>query len=51
VVYPENTASLAVARRLGMQHLGRTRRYYDIEAELFRLPAACLPPSGGTPPA
>jgi hypothetical protein len=30
-------SSLAVARRLGMEHLGRTTRYYDgFEAELFR---------------
>ena len=33
-----NEPSLAVARKLGMQHLGRTTKYYDgIEFELFRL--------------
>ena len=37
-IMPANEASLAVARRLGMQHLGRTTKYYDgIEFELFRL--------------
>ncbi len=37
VVYPENAASQAVCRRLGMEHLGLTDRYYDISCELFRL--------------
>jgi RimJ/RimL family protein N-acetyltransferase len=37
VVRPDNTASLAVCRRLGMEGLGRTDRYYDTELELFRL--------------
>ena len=35
VVRPGNEASLDVARRLGMEHLGRTDRYYDSELELF----------------
>lgn len=35
VTHPENHASQAVCRRLGMTHLGRTARYYDVEAELF----------------
>ena len=37
IVMPDNVASLAVARAIGMQPRGRTRRYYDIEAELFAL--------------
>jgi RimJ/RimL family protein N-acetyltransferase len=35
-VYPENVASLAVCRRLGMTPLGRTNRFYGMEAEAFR---------------
>lgn len=35
VVYPENTASLAVCRRLGMTPLGRTTRWYGVECEAF----------------
>lgn len=37
VVHPENEPSLAVARRLGMRHLGRTDRFYGVELELFAL--------------
>lgn len=37
VVYPENAASQAVCRRLGMEHLGLTDRYYDVTCELFRI--------------
>jgi RimJ/RimL family protein N-acetyltransferase len=36
VVQPGNEPSIDVARRLGMEHLGRTDRYYDAELELFR---------------
>ena len=35
LTYTDNLASQAVCRRLGMQHEGRTRQYYGIEAELF----------------
>lgn len=35
VTYPENAASQAVCRRLGMRHLGRTDRYYNMTCELF----------------
>jgi RimJ/RimL family protein N-acetyltransferase len=38
VVRPDNTASLAVCHRLGMEPLGRTDRYYEQELELFRAP-------------
>jgi RimJ/RimL family protein N-acetyltransferase len=37
VVLPGNEPSLDVAHRLGMEHLGRTDRYYDAELELFRM--------------
>jgi RimJ/RimL family protein N-acetyltransferase len=39
VVRPGNEASMAVCRRLGMTHLGRMRRWYDVELEAFRLMA------------
>lgn len=35
VVVPENAASLAVARRLGMVHRGQTDSYYGRTLELF----------------
>lgn len=41
VVRPDNAASMAVCRRLGMAELGRTSKYYRTELELFRTtPAA-----------
>jgi RimJ/RimL family protein N-acetyltransferase len=42
VMFPGNEPSMDVARRLGMEHLGRTDRYYDTELELFR---AARPPA------
>ncbi len=39
VVRPGNEASVAVCRRLGMQPLGRMRRWYDVDLEAFRLMA------------
>jgi RimJ/RimL family protein N-acetyltransferase len=39
VVRPGNSASMAVCARLGMQSLGRLRRWYDVELEAFRLMA------------
>jgi len=42
VTYPENVASQAVCRRLGMTHLGPTDRYYDITCELFRVTRPAL---------
>ena len=39
VVRPGNVASMAVCARLGMQPLGRLRRWYDVELEAFRLMA------------
>jgi RimJ/RimL family protein N-acetyltransferase len=42
VVRPGNEASMAVCRRLGMQPLGRMRRWYDVELEAFRLMAPAI---------
>jgi RimJ/RimL family protein N-acetyltransferase len=39
VVRPDNPRSQAVCQRLGMRHLGRTGRYYDMDLDLFHLPA------------
>jgi len=36
VVRPDNERSLAVCRRLGMEALGVTTKYYSVELELFR---------------
>jgi RimJ/RimL family protein N-acetyltransferase len=35
VTDPDNQASQAVCRRLGMTHVGRTTRYYDTPNELY----------------
>ncbi len=37
VVRPGNARSLAVARRLGMEYVGTTEKYYGIHAALYRL--------------
>ncbi|MGY1705641.1 GNAT family N-acetyltransferase [Geodermatophilus sp. SYSU D00697] len=42
VVRPGNAPSLAVCRRLGMEPLGRMRRWYDVELEVFRLMAPAI---------
>ena len=42
VVRPGNTASVAVCTRLGMQPLGRLRRWYDVELDAFRLMAPAV---------
>lgn len=36
VVNPDNHPSQAVCRRLGMEHVGRTDRYYGVPLEVFR---------------
>ncbi len=36
VTRPDNTPSMAVCRRLGMEHLGLTDRYYGTGLQLFR---------------
>ena len=35
VTHPDNVASQAVCRRLGMRHHGQTDRYYNMTCELF----------------
>ena len=42
--YKENTASIRVCERLGMEHLGETDRYYGVRVELFRARAEKEPP-------
>lgn len=42
IVRPGNDRSSAVARRLGMEFVGRTEKYYGLQAELFRLRPADL---------
>lgn len=37
IVRPGNQRSSAVARRLGMEYVGHTDKYYGLHAELFRL--------------
>jgi RimJ/RimL family protein N-acetyltransferase len=39
VVYPDNSRSLAVCRRLHMTHHGQTDRYYGVTLELFSISA------------
>ena len=46
VTHPDNIASQALCRRLGMEHRGQTRRYYNMTCELFvlRKPPVSLDP-------
>ncbi|GAB4047765.1 GNAT family N-acetyltransferase [Catellatospora paridis] len=37
IARPDNVPSLAVMHRIGMTHVGRTHRWYDIEAELYMI--------------
>jgi RimJ/RimL family protein N-acetyltransferase len=37
VVYADNIPSLGVCRRLGMEHTGRTQKWYGVELESFRI--------------
>jgi RimJ/RimL family protein N-acetyltransferase len=37
VTHPDNHASQAVCRRIGMRHRGTTTRYLDMSSELFEL--------------
>lgn len=42
VVHATNTAGTAMARRLGMEWVGETEKYYDRTLQVFRLRAADL---------
>jgi RimJ/RimL family protein N-acetyltransferase len=42
IVRPGNERSTAVARRLGMEYVGRTDKYFGLHAELYRLRPADL---------
>ena len=42
IVRPGNERSSQVARRLGMEYVGRTDKYWGLHAELFRLRPADL---------
>ena len=46
IVRPGNERSSAVARRLGMEYVGRTDKYYGLHAELYRLRPADLVSAG-----
>ena len=48
VVYPDNARSIAVCRRLGMTHLGRTDRYFGATLELFQIRDEAREPGGDT---
>ncbi len=37
IAMPDNAPSLGVIRKLGMEHVGHTNRWYGIEAEWFRI--------------
>ncbi len=43
VMHPDNAPSRRVAQRLGMVYVGRTRRYYSAEADVYRATAADTP--------
>jgi ribosomal-protein-alanine N-acetyltransferase len=43
VVEPPNARSQAVARRIGMRHLGQTARYYGLTLEHFEFDRAAMP--------
>lgn len=42
VIRPGNSRSRSVAQRIGMEYVGRTSKYYDVEMELYRLRPADL---------
>jgi RimJ/RimL family protein N-acetyltransferase len=43
VMHPDNAPSRRVARRLGMVYLGRMRRYYSAETDVYRATSADTP--------
>ncbi|MEJ2851822.1 MULTISPECIES: GNAT family N-acetyltransferase [unclassified Saccharothrix] len=53
VVRPDNTGTAAAVRRNGMHWVGETRKYFDLDLQVFRLRAADLDraaPEGHRPP-
>lgn len=44
VVRPANTRAAAVARRLGMEWVGETEKYYDLHLQVYRLRPGDLTP-------
>jgi RimJ/RimL family protein N-acetyltransferase len=46
VTYPDNAASQAVCRRVGLEFLSLTDRYYDMECALFRSGPTVPEPAG-----
>ncbi|GIF75905.1 GNAT family N-acetyltransferase [Asanoa siamensis] len=43
VARPNNTRAQATARRIGMEWVGETEKYYDLRLQVFRLRPADLP--------
>lgn len=50
VVRPRNARGAATARRVGMDWVGETDKYYDLTLQVYRLRKADLDESGPTPP-
>ncbi len=50
VTYPENRPSQAVCRRLGMEQVGVTDRYYNVSSALFRAPGPPVCREAGSDP-
>jgi RimJ/RimL family protein N-acetyltransferase len=45
VIVPGNERSVGVARRLGMQYVGRTEKYSGVEVQVYRLRPGDLQPT------
>ncbi|MQS16899.1 GNAT family N-acetyltransferase [Streptomyces kaniharaensis] len=43
VARPQNVRAVAVAKRLGMQWVGETTKYYDLNLQVFRIRPSDLP--------
>jgi len=48
VVRTTNSRAAATARRIGMEWVGETDKYYDLTLQVYRLRMADLPPEPGT---
>lgn len=49
VARPANARAVATARRVGMEWVGETEKYYNLRLQVFRLRAADLDPSAPNP--